>query len=133
MKAVNQKQQNCLKVQRLLIVIQVVANTYGGIFVVSHALFCILWGGFLSRKATVLAKKKYPYVSISSGYGGRGFSWDTAIMAEALCLSDNLTVKILKFNYTSIWTCIAGLLVYAFVFIVMAFVQNEEIMGWLLQ
>jgi hypothetical protein len=129
MKAVYQKQQRCLKVQRLLIVIQTVANTYGGIIAVAHTLFSILWGGFLSSKATALAREKYPYVPIGPGYGGRGFSWDTAIMAEASCSNDDLTIKILKFNYTCIWTCIAGLLAYAFVFVLIAFVRDGEMMG----
>lgn len=117
----------------MLIIIQVAANTYGGIFVVAHALLCILWGGSLSRNATALAKKKYPYVPFGPGYGGRGFSWDTTIIAEASRSNDDLTVKILKFNYTCIWTCIAGLLVYAFVFMLIAFVRDEEIVGRLLQ
>lgn len=99
MESLLQKQQQCLKLQKLLIILTIGFFKYGVIPLFLHIAIVIIWGGILSNKATSLARKKYPYVRI--GRVGIGASWDPFIIDEANRLNDNLTVQILKYN---IWT-----------------------------
>ena len=88
---------------------------FGVVLLFIHVAILILYSNTLSSKATLLARKKYPYVPI--GPYGKGSSWDPYIIEEAKRLNDNLTVRILKYN---IWTvcCVgAALLGYIFVWI----------------
>ena len=89
-----------MEFQKLLIILTIVCFKYGVIALFLHIAIVIIYGGVLSRKATSLARKKYPYVPI--GPVGMGASWDPYIIDEANRFKDNLTVKILKYNTKTI-------------------------------
>lgn len=84
----------------------------------ANAFICIFWGNRLANKATSLARKKYPYAPIGTGYGGRGLSWDPMLVYVAKRLDDNLTIEVLRFNRTTINYVICSVAGYCIVWIV---------------
>ncbi len=110
MEELYQKQQKCLKIQKRLVIATMIFFVVAFIPLLAESLIGIIWGGYLSNKATSLARKRYPYISLGPGYGGRGFSWDPWLIAEAKRSNDDMTVKILEFNRSTVNYGVAALL-----------------------
>lgn len=118
MEELYEKQQKCLLMQKRLMIAAMVFFVVGFIPLFANAFICIFWGNYLANKATSLARKKYPYVPIGPGYGGRGLSWDPMLIYTAKRLDDDLTIKILRFNRATINYMVRAMLGYSLVLIV---------------
>lgn len=101
MEELYRKQQKFIKIQKIFIMLSIVLFYFAIIWLFAHIALLIIWGGYLSNKATSLARKKYPYVRLQRV--GKGVSWDPAIITEATLFNDDLTVKIIKFNNLSMF------------------------------
>lgn len=110
MEELYQKQQKCLRVQKRLAIAATVFFLFAFVPLLASMLIGIFWANPMANKATALARQRYPYVTIGSDYGGRGFSYDPKLIAEANYFHDDITVKILKFNRSSINYILRGIL-----------------------
>lgn len=108
MKHLYQKQRICLNIQKLLIVLSIVFFKGAFILLTAHVVFLIVYSNILCNRATSLARTKYPYVPM--GRVGKGIGWDPFIITEARRHNDNLTVKLLKFNYWTVY-CFAAAMI----------------------
>lgn len=118
MEALYETQQKCLQIQKKLMIAAMVFFIVGFIPLFANAFICIFWGNRLANRATSLARKKYPYVPIGTGYGGRGLSWDPMLTYAAKRLDDNLTIEILRFNRATTRYVICALSGYCLVWVV---------------
>lgn len=109
---VYEAQQKCLKVQELLAALTFPFYLFGFIPLLLNFLVSFAWGIYLRNKASSLAMTKYP--SLGPRRVGSGFSWDPPMIDEAKRRNDNLTVKILRFNYWSLGLVAVSFFVYLF-------------------
>ena len=110
MEELYQEQQKCLKWQKRLLIITMVFFIFTLFLIPAHIAVSMVWAGHLANEATSLARKRYPYVPIGPGVGGRGLSWDLNIMTEASHFDDDITIKILKFRQSSVKYFVASIL-----------------------
>lgn len=110
MERLSRRQRVCLNVQALLAALTVIFYQYAIVLLPTHMVVVLIPGGILSNKATRLARQKYPYVTLRTGFIGRGAGWDPYIIGEAKRLHDGLTVQVLNFGRRTIYCFLASAL-----------------------
>lgn len=110
MERLSRRQRVCLSVQVLLAALSVIFYQYAVVLLPAHMATVLIPGGILSNKATELARQKYPYVPLRTGFIGRGAGWDPYIIDEARRLHDDLTVQVLNFGRRTIYCLLAAAL-----------------------
>lgn len=109
MKALLAKQQSCLWIQKILLVLSILFYPFAILLLPAHVVWIILRGSSLSNQALSLAREKYPYVPMAVTLGGK-VEWEACIIPEARRLQDDLTVRLLKFNRYTLYYGAAALL-----------------------
>jgi len=125
MEEVYQQQQKCLRLQKGLGTATLVLVFLGVFPIFAQMFVCIFWGGHLANKATKLVRKRYPYVPIGPGFGGRGLSWDMTLTVTATRFNDELAIKIIKFNSVSVTYAVRLIFVYALELSIVLIILNE--------
>lgn len=117
------KQQRCLIIQKILTLLTIVLYKYGVILLPAHLMIVLIFSGILSNKATSLSREKYPHVLLRTSRIGKGYGWDPYIIEEAKRVNDELTVKILSFNWRTIYCFLAAMLGNALIWILASIVK----------
>lgn len=107
-------QQGFLTVQKIFVVLTLLAGLFGFLVFFVEFFLCLFFGVYLMNKGETLAGEKYDYIKPSWHWTGRGVAYYAPVEEEAKRCNDTLTLQLLSFPRRCILFLAVSFLAYVF-------------------